>query len=272
VDDYHDWRSIRSVTPTLCSLLGIPNPALCTESPLAEVLLYSQTELISEKIEKCLVFAPDAIGNHLYIKYQSLFGELLRLAPINVNLQSVVPPKTPVCFASMFSGATPEQHGIRQYEKPVLKCDTLFDSLIRAGKRVAIVAVENSSIDRIFRDRKIDYFSENYDLAVLERVFLLMKSDKHDFILAYNQEYDDVMHATGPFSNEAIQAAKNNISGFIRLSMDFDEYWGLYNRVIVFSPDHGAHLNYSDGKGTHGDDIPEDMEIIHYYGIRRNNK
>jgi hypothetical protein len=65
---------------------------------------------------------------------------------------------------------------------------------------------------------------------------------------------------------------KNNLSGFIQLNMYFDKCWNQYPRVIVFSPDHGAHLNNSDGRGTHGEDIPEDMEVNHYYGIRNIKK
>src|SRR5258706_14345046 len=57
------------------------------------------------------------------------------------------------------------QHGIKRYERPVLSCDTIFDALARAGKKVAIVAVRDSSIDLIFRERPIDYFSPTYDAA-----------------------------------------------------------------------------------------------------------
>jgi hypothetical protein len=35
--------------------------------------------------------------------------------------------------------------------------------MIRAGRRVAIIAVKNSSIDLIFRERSLDYFFELYD-------------------------------------------------------------------------------------------------------------
>ena len=68
-------------------------------------------------------------------------------------------------------------------------------------------------------------------------------------ILAYHQEYDDTMHATTPFDEKAIQAAKSNIAGFIEMAKAFDEYWSSHNRVITFAPDHGAHVNPSTGKG-----------------------
>ena len=52
---------------------------------------------------------------------------------------SMVPPVTPVCFASMYSGLLPEKHGIKEYIKPVLKCRTVFDVVSEKGKKCAIV-------------------------------------------------------------------------------------------------------------------------------------
>ena len=69
----------------------------------------------------------------------------------------------------MFTGGQPANHGVRQYERPVLTCDTLFDVLIGASKKLAIVAVADSSIDLIFRSREIDYFSEPNDSIVTQR-------------------------------------------------------------------------------------------------------
>ena len=269
MSDYHTWPTIQAVTPTLCRLLGVSLPALCDSRPLDTILENSQKAFNGLDAQKCLVFAPDAIGNHLYELHPSLFAPVAEVAPLEVSLQSVVPPVTPTCFASMFTGAEPAQHGIRKYDKPVLKCDTLFDALIRAGKRVAIAAVRDCSIDRIFRDRAIDYFSEDYDPDVTRRVVSLLSKDQHSFILVYHQEYDDQMHATAPFDPRAIQAARNNMSAFVDIAEAFDTYWSNHDRIIVFAPDHGAHLDPAIGKGSHGADIREDMELKHFYGIRR---
>jgi hypothetical protein len=269
MSDYHAWPTIQSVTPTLCRLLGIPPPALCNSQPLNKILNNSQKVLNGSNAQKCLVFAPDAIGNQLYELHPSLFAPVIGAASEEASLQSVVPPVTPTCFASMFTGAEPAQHGIQKHDKPVLKCDTLFDALVRANKRVAIAAVKGCSIDRIFRDRAMDYFSEDYDPDVTMRVLSLLKADQHSFILAYHQEYDDKMHTTTPFDPEAIQAARNNIAGFADIAEAFDRYWSKNDRIIVFAPDHGAHLDPAKGKGTHGIDIREDMELKHFYGFRK---
>jgi len=77
-----------------------------------------------------------------------------------------------------------------------------------------------------------------------------------------------VMHGTEPFSKKAMEAVEHHIDGFSRLSHALDLHWGSFNRAIVFTPDHGAHLDLNTGRGTHGEDIPEDMEVCHYWGLR----
>jgi len=180
----------------------------------------------------------------------------------------MMPPKTPVCFASMFTGAPPEVHGIRKYERPVLTCDTLFDALARAGKRAAIVAVKDCSMDIIFRNRPIDYFTEDDDQQVTGRALELVRDDKHDFIVAYNQEYDDTLHRTRHDGPEALAAARRHVETFERLLQATEESWAAHGRVLIFAPDHGAHFDSAKGKGDHGEDIPEDMDVLHFWRVR----
>lgn len=151
----------------------------------------------------------------------------------------------------------------------MLKCDTIFDVLVRADKRVATVAVKDSTIDRIFRERAMDYFSGEYDPDVLTQVISLLEADQHDVIVIYLQEYDDGMHATTPYDLTAMKAAKNNIDGFVEIGEAFDNYWYKYNRAIVFAPDHGAHIDPDTGKGSHGTEGRDDMDVRHFYGLRR---
>ena len=203
--------SISSVTPTICSLMGIEAPSASVSQPIRIVLSAASKIIEGKHVEKALIYAPDAIGEWLRRDYAKLFDPVEKLAPIEVEIKSVLPTYTPVCFSSMFTGAPPEAHGIRKYEKPVLSYDTLFDALARAGKKTAIVAVKNSSIDLVFRNRKIDYYSEEYDPQVESRVLKILKTDDYDFILAYHQEYDDLMHASTPRDPNALEAFKRHL-------------------------------------------------------------
>ncbi len=219
-------------------------------------------------VERLLVFAPDAVGCVQTRLFPAARQALAAMTTVSVALRSMTPPKTPVCFASMFTGAGPEIHGIRRYEKPVLGCDTLFDALGRAGRRVAIVAVRDSSIDLIFRDRPIDYFSEADDRSVTRTALSLMESDSHDFILAYQQEYDDLLHSGDPFGPAARKAVEGHLASFEELVRGSDVFWRDFNRALAFAPDHGAHLDPGSGSGDHGLDCPEDMELEHFWRIR----
>jgi hypothetical protein len=258
-------ESIQSLTPTLCALTGVRPPALCESAALAEVVAAAGDVLV----QKCLIFAPDAIGKHLFDRYPTWAEAVRRFAPVGALLRSIMPSLTPVCFASAFTGAPPARHGVQTGEKPrpVLRCDTLFDALLRAGKRVAIVAGPDSSIGRLFLDRAMDYYPERCDSEATVRTLALLGKDQHDVIVVYHSAYDDTMHATSPFAEQALQAAQSHVETAAALAAAFNRCWAPYRRAIVFAPDHGAHTDPASGRGVHGSDLPEDMEVWHFYGV-----
>ena len=260
-------KQITAITPTICRLMGIDPPKLSIEEAL-EIVLDAKSNIIGEHpVEKCFIYAPDAIGEKLFQMQSKEFEAITKVAPVQVVLRSIMPPKTPVCFASMFTGAKPDAHGIKRYEKPVLSCDTLFDALIRAEKKMAIVAVRESSISLIFLNRHLDYFIEDYDQQVIDRTHQILRDYDHDLILVYNQEYDDTMHRTTPCSEEALNAMKKHLETFVNLTEAFLDRYKDHNCLTLFSPDHGAHINPETGHGDHGLDTPEDMEVRSFWGI-----
>ncbi len=263
MSDYRGLPSIQAVTPTVCALFGIEPPRQNQAEPLPEVLQAAG----SGPIERLLIYAPDAIGTRFLDRHRMIDFGFRTNTDLRQNLQSVTPPKTPVCFASMFTGAPPEVHGIRRYERPVVAIDTLFDALIRAGKRVAIVAVKDCSIDIIFSNRALDYFSETYDPEVLTRALDLLTEDRHDVILVYHQEYDDTLHRLTPTCIEAIQAAENYTMSFTFLKGAARVRWKGKRWGICATPDHGAHIDPATGRGDHCEDILEDMAVTHFWGF-----
>lgn len=262
-----DASSISQVTPTIAALLGIEPPRLCAAPALPAVMQAAQAALAGAPVERMLIYTPDALGQRLLGRHPKELARLRRIAPCEVALRSVVPTLTPVCFASMFTGAPPEAHGVRRYEKPVLACDTLFDALLRAGKRVAIAAVRNCSIDVIFRGRALDYFSEDYDAQVTARAFRLLEQGKHDFVLAYHQEYDDLLHQHDPYGAECVSAFRRHVASFGELAAAAGDAWRGLRHAVACLPDHGAHLDAATGLGAHGAGLPEDMELRHFWRI-----
>lgn len=259
--------SITALAATVSHLFGIEPPGIAKSPPLSTVLDNASTVLHGEPIDRCLIFSPDALGAHLSVECEEEFARVRGICPLKIPMRSIVPPKTPVCFASMFTGAQPAEHGIQQYEKPVLQCDTLFDALIRTGRKPAIVTVRDSSMDFIFREREMAYFSEEYDPDTTRKTLELLRENTMDLIVCYQQEYDDLLHRTQPFSYEALLAVSNHIRSFGELAETAREAWSDHNYALIFAPDHGAHANPVSGRGTHGEDIPDDMELDHWYGI-----
>lgn len=259
-------HTIASVTPTLAALMGARAPALSLAAPMDELLGEAGREGIG-LVERCLVYCPDAIGTTAIDENPAMFDPLRLAAPHGVKLLSVFPPKTPVCFASMFTGALPESHGIRRYERRVLACDTLFDAVIRAGKRVAIATVKGSSMEVLFKQRQIDILSGADDEAVAACALELIGADRHDLIVAYHQEYDDTLHEMGLRSPEALAAMGRHVRAFTGLLEACHSSWSGRDRLALFAPDHGAHHDAATGKGDHGEDIAEDMEVTHFAGL-----
>jgi hypothetical protein len=249
---------LRYFASTACSFFGVEPPALAS---IADV-----GELAGVRVERALVYCPDAFGRHALARFPELEQRLRRISTHTIDVSAMSPPKTPVCFASLFTGAAPEQHGIRRYEKPVLSCDTLFDALVRGGKRVVIVAVRDSSIDRIFRERTVDYVSPIYDPLVTAHTLALLRANQHDMIVAYHQEYDDLLHATGPFSDLALRALEHHVQTWELLVRAANEAW-RERYVVAFCPDHGGHEDPETGRGDHGDDRPDDMQVRHFFHV-----
>jgi hypothetical protein len=259
--------SIASVASTILKVFGAPAGGLEADAAPADERVLALAP--AGGVKKLLIYAPDAIGRAMAGKYPELFGRLDKAGFSRFEVQSVFPAKTPVCFASMFSGLAPERHGIRKYEKPVLTCKTVFDALPACGARVAIVAVKLSSIDLIFRGRRTDHYSEVDDEGVTARALKIIDGGKYDCVLAYHQEYDELLHDGDPWNAAAVKAVEGHVRAFERLTAAFDLKWGALPRAALFAPDHGAHIDPATGKGTHGDDIPADMDVTHFWKFRR---
>ncbi|MEA4964979.1 MAG: hypothetical protein VB055_04025 [Oscillospiraceae bacterium] len=216
--------------------------------------------------DRVLIYNPDCIGMWFWQKYTDLFQPIMRNTQLAVPVSTVMPSVTPVCFGTMYTGAMPEVHGIRSYAKPVIRIDSLFDSLRRSGKKVALVAVADSSMAKIFAERDIDYYILPDDAAVTDQALELVREDQYDLISVYNQEYDDMIHSYTPEAPLAMAAAEHHIRDFGRLADAVKQYWQSHDSMIVWASDHGNHMDW-DGHGNHGEYCEDDINVMHFYGV-----
>ncbi|MBE6597672.1 MAG: hypothetical protein E7641_08405 [Ruminococcaceae bacterium] len=258
-------RSMDSVCSALCYAMGIEPPEHAA-SPSKELADYVDSALEGKKADRIFMYNPDAIAEWIADKYPQLMKEADTLTELKLPLCTVMPSVTPVCFATMYTGAQPEVHGIRKYEKPVLKIDTIFDALLRAAKKPVIVAVEKCSIANIFLERDMDYFIyPTYEEANAKAAEIILE-DKYDFVVVYNGNYDSAMHKHAPESIEALSELRANSKTFGIFYRLIEKHWRSHNTLIGFAMDHGCH-EIDEGSGSHGLDMPEDLNIRHLYRI-----
>ncbi len=257
--------NITSTAATVTALLGAEKPEHAAE-PINLVLCKAQKAFGKAKADRVFMYNPDAVALWLYQKYTELFSGAALNSELALPIHSVMPSVTPVCFASMYTGAMPAVHGIRTYTKPVLSIETVFDSLIKTGKKPVIVSTEGDSISKIFLEREMDYFIYDSVEECNAKALELIESDGYDLIVLYNGDYDSTMHKLAPEGEESLKVLKNNCDTYAEIHGKISDCWKKHDSVLFFAPDHGCHE--IDGKsGSHGLEMPEDMNIIHFYSF-----
>lgn len=258
-------NSLDTVCGALAYAMGIAPPEHAASANY-ELTNYIDKVFDGQKADRIVMYNPDAIAQWIYAKYPQFFNDVKKHTDIEVPLAAVMPSVTPVCFGTMYTGAQPEVHGIQKYEKPVITIDTLFDVLIRAGKKPALITYGKCSLSKIYLERNMDYyhFVEGGIAAVNAKAAEVILRDEHDFILIYNGNYDSVMHKTGPESHEALAELRTNCHIFSVISELIKNNWKHHNTLVGFAMDHGCHE--IDGScGSHGLDMAEDINITHFY-------
>ena len=257
-------RCITSVGPTVAALTGAPFRSR-TDTP-HEALTALAAEKTGGGVDRAVLYNPDAIALWLYEKYPEKFRPAEECSDLALPMTSVMPSVTPVCFGSMYTGVMPKVHGIQSYTKPVLRQETLFDAFLREGKRCAIVSTEGDSISRIFLERNMDYYIYSNMSTVNRRALALIEKDYYHLVVIYNGNYDSRMHSKGPEAPWTLQALDDNVAFYCRMVDAIRQYQAGRHVLYGFCPDHGCHL--IDGNhGSHGLDMEEDMNVIHFYGI-----
>ena len=265
MSDLFNSIPLTGIAASLARAMDVPPPAEA-HPPIDAIDQLVKMNTFDGTVDRIFMYNPDAVAMWLYQKYTDYYLPLLRHTGLTLPLCAVMPSVTPVCFGTMYTGATPEVHGIRTYVKPVIRIDTLFDALLRAGKKCAIVSTEGDSLSHIFLEREMDYFIYPTVDECTEKALELIREDRHDFILLYNADYDSTMHRNAPEGAESLEVLKKNIRVFDTIAKTIEEHWGSHKTLLGFAPDHGCH-EIDGGLGSHGLEMPEDLNILHFYTV-----
>ncbi len=256
-------RSLDTICAALAYAMGIKPPKYA--APMnPELANYVDKALDGKKADRIVMYNPDAIAQWIYEKYPEYLADVKSRTAVEIYLGTVMPSVTPVCFGTMYTGAQPSVHGIQKYEKPVIAIESIFDSLIAAGKKPAIVSYGNASLSRIFLEKNMDYYIMKDIAGTNAKAMELILRDEHDFIVIYNGNFDSVMHKNGPENPRTLSELRANGHAFSVISELIKSNWKHHNTLLGFAMDHGCHE--IDGPcGSHGLDMPEDLNIVHMY-------
>ena len=269
----YNENSLDTLCGALAYAMGVDAPQTAA-APNETLVKYIDEKLQGDKVDRIFMYNPDAVSQWVCEKYPHFVREVYANTELSLPLRTVMPSVTPVCFGTMYTGAQPEVHGIQKYEKPVITIDTLFDAMIRAGKKCLLLADPQASLAHIYNGRDMDYIRCVGPWEVNAAAAKAIIEDKYDFIVCYNGNYDYWQHRFGPESPESLAELKQNsvaATTFINL---IKQNWSGHNTLFGFAMDHGSHEHppYVDKKGVtrrgdHGKDIPEDINIVHRYQI-----
>jgi len=261
--DHYNLYELKQFAATVAECMELPLPE--TYAPSVSWAAKILKERMGGAADRVVLYHADAVGLYLWQKYNNRFAPVYRHTSMALPFVSTVESVTPVAHASMYTGLDPAEHGIETYVRPQLTCDTLFDQLIAAGKKVAIIAMADSTFLHIFRGRELDYFEAKNAAEIQEKALELIATDQYDVISIHTFEYDNAAHAFGPESKQALNAVSIEAEGFAKIAEELKKFTGKHRILLPYSPDHGQHLT-EGGTGAHGSKLIEDMNVLHFFG------
>ena len=120
----------------------------------------------------------------------------------------------------------------------------------------------------------MDYIAVEKHMDINAATAKVILEDKYDVVVCYNGNYDYWQHRFGPEAPESLAELKFNSTTAATFVRMIKENWAGHNTLFGFAMDHGSHTVEAYEKkpgliyrGTHGDEIPEDINIVHRYQI-----
>ncbi len=250
-----DDFDMRWVAPTICRILGVRPPKSAETGPIDEVVWTMGNQ------RRLAVVVIDAFGASTWLATRAETPTFNALAYRHLlHLKSVMPTITPVNFATMLTGASPESHGIRDRTEE-LKLETIFDILRYGGRLSATAARALSSLGILispFAD-KPGIAESNLDEEVCSIAVDGLREGV-DLLWVQLLDVDDAGHMFGPLSPQGVEAAGRDDGHLRRIAAE--AYRGGYSLIVL--ADHGQHTIVRDNGtqgGWHGTEAEEDVRV-----------
>lgn len=126
-----------------------------------------------------------------------------------MNMETLYPARTVVCFSSMFTGTYPFEHGIKSNMvwKLGINVESIFDSLRKVGKKGRLLGIAHL-VDSMGDDVETVTAVMHKDKAdpnIMERAKKIMKEQDPDLFVVQMIGTDQTGHSQGVFYDEYLQ-------------------------------------------------------------------
>jgi hypothetical protein len=203
--------------------------------------------------DKVIVIVVDGMRKERFYEANTPFlDELKENGTEYLNMETVYPARTVVCFSSMFTGTYPFEHGItsNMVWRLGIKTESIFDSLRKVGKRGRLLGIAHL-VDSMGSDVETVTAVMHKDKAdpnMLAKARKIIKEQDPDLFIVQMIGTDQVGHSRGVLYDdyiEKIEEADALIKDFVEW---LDEEGKMENTTLVICADHGQ----ADGIGGHG--------------------
>lgn len=169
-----------------------------------------------------------------------------------LNMETVYPARTVVCFSSMFTGTYPFEHGIKSnmVYKLGVHTETIFDSLRKVGKRGRLLGIAHL-VDAMGSDVETVtavMHKDKADTNMLARARKIIDEQDPDLFVVQMIGTDQVGHSRGVLYDDYIEKIEE-ADALIKEFVQWLEAEGkMENTTLIICADHGQ----ADGIGGHG--------------------
>jgi hypothetical protein len=203
--------------------------------------------------DKVIVIVIDGMRKERFYEANTPFLDSLKENGTEyLNMETLYPARTVVCFSSMFTGTYPFEHGItsNMVWRLGIKTESIFDSLRKVGKRGRLLGIAHL-VDAMGSDVETVTAVMHKDKAdpnMLAKARKIMKEQDPDLFIVQMIGTDQVGHSRGVLYDDYIEKIEE-ADALIKDFVEWLEMEGkMENTTLVICADHGQ----ADGIGGHG--------------------
>lgn len=203
--------------------------------------------------DKVIVIVIDGMRKERFYEANTPFLDQLKENGTEyLNMETLYPARTVVCFSSMFTGTYPFEHGIKSnmVYKLGVNTETIFDSLRKVGKRGRLLGIAHL-VDAMGSDVETVtavMHKDKADTNMLARARKIMDEQDPDLFIVQMIGTDQVGHSRGVLYDDYIEKIEE-ADALIQEFVQWLETEGkMENTTLVVCADHGQ----ADGIGGHG--------------------